>query len=56
MRKEVKATKTVNTPRRDSKKKLSLTIQILLILLVLLLLWVIGKGFIHIANIASSTL
>jgi hypothetical protein len=52
MRKAVKNKKSVNTPRRDSKKKLSLTIQILLVLLVLLLLWVIGKGLIHIVNIA----
>ena len=56
MRKEIKDKKVVNTSRRDSKKKLSFTIQILLILLVLLLLWVIGKGIINIAKIASSTL
>jgi hypothetical protein len=56
MRKEVKDAKAVDTSRRDAKKKLSLRIQFLLILLVLLLLWVIGKGLIHIVNIASSTL
>ena len=56
MKKEVKHKKAENTSRRDSKKKLSLTIQILLILLVLLLFWVIGKGLINIANIVSATL
>ena len=56
MRREIKSKKAVNTSRRDSKKKLSLTIQILLVLLVLLLFWVIGKGIINIAKIASSTL
>jgi hypothetical protein len=56
MRDEVEDKNLVNISRRKSKKKLSLKIQILLILLVLLLLWVIGKGIINIAKIASSTM
>jgi hypothetical protein len=56
MRNEVTDKNVVNTSRPDSKRKLSFTIQIFLILLVLLLFWVIGKGIINIAKIASSTL
>ncbi len=55
MRKEIKD-KEVNTSRRYSKKKLSFAVKALLIVLVLLLFWVIGKGIINIAKIASSTL
>ena len=56
MKKDIKRKKMVNARRRDEKKMLSLTNQILLILLIQLLFGLIDKGLINFSRILSSML